>query len=468
MRYVLFFLWALVTTYPLSAQIEHIYPENKSLNHKDLIANYQKLDDKYETAKLFEIGQSDQGLPIHLFVIDQSKSFDPISIKKSNKAVLMINNGIHAGEPCGIDASLKLADEILLGEWKYILEETVICIIPAYNIGGLLNRGCCSRVGQNGPLEYGFRGNAKNLDLNRDFIKTDSKNMRVFTKIFHQWDPDVFIDTHTTNGSDHQYTMTLLTTQKNKLDPALSALLEEKMLPDLYQAMSDEGKEMIPYVNTRGTPETGIIDYLETPRYSTGFAALFNTIGFVTEALKYKPYPSRVEHTLAFEKAVLKWMYQNKKELLHARSKAKINTKTKMSFDIKWELDTTQNVEIDFKGYESKKLNSKFGEQEQRLQYDSTKPYTKKIKYYNTYKAVKTVTKPKYYLVPQSAQQVIDLLQLNNIQMSPLQSDSILKVQSYYIEDYKTVKSPYEGHYLHYDVELVKKEISKQFYKGDY
>src|SRR5690606_37042971 len=122
--------------------------------------------------------------------------FTPASLREKGKTVLFINNGIHPGEPCGIDAPIKLAEELLSDKnAKKLLKEVVVCIIPFYNVGGGLNRSCCSRANQNGPLEYGFRGNAQNRDLNRDFIKADTRNTRAFIKAFQAWNPDFFVDT---------------------------------------------------------------------------------------------------------------------------------------------------------------------------------------------------------------------------------------------------------------------------------
>jgi hypothetical protein len=463
--WILLCLWSQFTF----GQINHIYESNQSMDYQTLIDAYQYLSDNFPRAQLRTEGNSDLGLPIYSFIIDYDANFKANSKENKEKAVLLINNGIHAGEPCGIDASLKFAEELLTLEvYEKYLKNTVVCIIPAYNIGGIMNRSCCSRVGQNGPELYGFRGNAKNLDLNRDFIKTDSQNMRVFAKIFHTWDPDIFIDTHTTNGSDHQYTMTLLATQKDKLQPPLRDLLEHKVLPELYSAMDAKNMEMVPYVNCIGkTPLSGIKDYLETPRYSTGYAALFNTIGFVTEALKYKPYNDRVKHTLGFEHSTLAWMSLNKSLLLKTRQVAKKQVINNEEFTLNWELDTHQHKMIDFKGYESTYRKSAYGRNDSSLVYKSNKPFTQKISYYNSYKARTVINKPRTYIIPQSASEVIALLKVNNVKFDQLIEDTTLWVDAYRIKDYKSTNKPYEGHYLHYDIKIEKDSLYKKFYKGD-
>ena len=165
-----------------------------------------------------------------------------------------------------------------------------LCIIPLYNIGGALNRNSHTRTNQEGPESYGFRGNARNLDLNRDFIKCDSKNARAFTTIFQDWQPDVFIDTHTSNGADYQYTMTIIATQHNKLHSSLGNFLDQELMPALYAEMKTKDWEMCPYVYSREEPDHGIAAFLDYARYSSGYAALFNTLSFMPETHMLKPY----------------------------------------------------------------------------------------------------------------------------------------------------------------------------------
>src|SRR5690606_29098838 len=175
------------------------------------------------------------------------------------------------GEPEGIDASMMLIRDLLIKD--AVPDNVVLCFIPVYNIDGMLNRGV-SRVNQNGPEQYGFRGNRQNLDLNRDFIKTDSRNSQTFQEIFNRWDPDVFIDNHASNGADYQYVMTLIDTQPDKLNTILADYMLKNYTQELYNRMEGEGYRLVPYVDSRGeTPESGIVSFLENPRYSTGYAA---------------------------------------------------------------------------------------------------------------------------------------------------------------------------------------------------
>ena len=219
--------------------ISHKYTQNRSFTVDEATDAYRQLQKNYpKICTLQEVGISDIGRPIHLFIISEDGNFSPEVAKNKGKLVLFVNNGIHGGEPPGVDASIKFAEEILSKpEYKKILKDIVVCIIPFYNVDGGLNRSCCSRTNQNGPEEYGFRGNAQNRDLNRDFIKTDTRNTEAFVAAFQSWLPDVFIDTHDTNGSDFQYVMTLITSQLDKQNRYLADYQRKSYLPKLYEDM---------------------------------------------------------------------------------------------------------------------------------------------------------------------------------------------------------------------------------------
>src|SRR5690606_18747960 len=158
--------------------------------YHEIIAWWKDLEKISPVIKVKEMGPTDSGYPLHLIIISGNRNFDLPSLKKQNKRVILVNNGIHSGEPDGIDASMLLAKDIVLKKTP-LPDNIVLAIIPVYNIGGSLNRSENYRVDQNGPISFGSRGNARNFDLNRDFIKNDSRNARSFVEIFHYCDPDV-------------------------------------------------------------------------------------------------------------------------------------------------------------------------------------------------------------------------------------------------------------------------------------
>jgi hypothetical protein len=445
------------------------YLNNKTVTYAECISFYKELDQKYPNAQLFTGGLTDVGKPLHLFVITNDGDFNPSSIQHNSKRIILINNGIHPGEPDGIDASMKFAEDILSGKIPdSLLEHAVVCIIPLYNIDGALNRGCCSRSNQNGPEEYGFRGNSRNLDLNRDFIKCDSENAKSFEKLFHEWDPDIFIDTHVSDGADYPYTMTLISSQHNKLNPYLGNYLKTEMTPLLFQKMLEKNDEMIAYVNSKeDSPDKGIIGFLEIPRFSTGYVTLFNTISFVAETHVFKAFPERVKSTYNLLLSLLEVTNLDFMKLKDVRDQAKKDCANRKDFDLQWQLDTAKFDLINFKGYEAKyKKSTVTGLQ--RLYYDREAPYSRTTKFYDEYKATVTISKPEMYIVPQGWKEVIDRMKINDIDMRRLNKDTVLEAEVYYIENYSTSHDPYEGHYLHSNVEIRKELQQLNFYKGDY
>jgi hypothetical protein len=445
----------------------------ETVTYEEGIHYFKHLAKAYPEIEMRDMGPTDSGLPLNVVLYSKDGDFDIKSLRKKNKTVVLINNAIHPGEPDGVDASMMLLRDIVQGKILVKeMEDIVLAIIPFYNIGGALNRGPASWVNQNGPQEYGFRGNARNYDLNRDFIKCDTKNAQSFAEIFHMLDPDIFLDTHVSNGADYQYVITLISTQKDKLGGPLAEFQEQKLLPFLYNYMEKNDFEMTPYVNTWGqhlnhpTPDLGIEQFPDHPRYSTGYSTLFNTIGFMTETHMLKDYRSRVLSTYTFMEAMLEATYNFKDEILDIRHQAKTAVKTQVKFDIAWEIDTSQHRMITFKGYESSTIKSEVTGQD-RLIYNQKKPYEKTIPYYDNYKPTIGVRRPTYYVIPQSWHNVLDLLRLNGVKMEVLDSSQTLQVEYYTIKDYDTVNSAYEGHYLHYNTQVDNHKGLVHFRKGD-
>ena len=448
-------------------QLSELYLDGISLTYNQVISSYKELDEANPNARLVEIGPTDSGKNLHLFLIGGETIEEDVTLQDiaKDKAVVLINNGIHPGESCGIDASIIFSREILKNK---ISDDVLIAIIPVYNIGGALNRGSFSRANQNGPEEHGFRGNARNLDLNRDFIKADALNTISFYTVFQALQPNIFIDTHTSNGADYQYTMTLISTQKDKLNPVLAEMLSKDLEPYLYKQMDKKGWPMTPYVNVFGyTPDKGFAAFLESPRYASVYTTLFNTIGFITETHMLKSYKNRVESTLAFLHVMNKYVTDNSEKLKEGRRKAFEFDQKQKEFAISWSLDSSKYEERKFKGFEYSYPESAVSGA-RRLKYDESKPKTFDIKYYSTWEEKDSASVPKYYVVPRAWREVVYRLQLNGVQMKPIQRDTIVNVSSYYIKDAQFLKHPYEGHFLLKDMKVENKRQQRAFLEGDY
>ena len=415
------------------------------------------------------MGKTDAGLPLHLIVYNTDGKTQLNSIKNSTKNRVLINNGIHPGESDGIDASMLLLRDIVQNDsLKNKYQNTIISVIPIYNIGGSLNRNSHSRANQNGPKEYGFRGNARNFDLNRDFVKQDTKNAASFAQIFHVIDPDVFIDNHVSNGADYQYAISHLFTQHNKLGGSLGKFIETQMRPALESSMAIKNMPVTPYVNVWGkTPKEGWSQFYDSPRYSTGYSTLFNTLGMMVETHMLKPYDVRVNQTYELMFSVLDFIGDRSSDIKRVRKNAIHEILKKKTYPITFEINSQKEPSIiQFRGFKGEKIPSKVTNGK-RLFYDKAKPYLEPVEYVNEFRPKKEIIIPKAYILKKGWHRVLERLQNNNIKYSQFKSDTTFVVETLHVADYKTRKTAYEGHYLHYSTSVKKEFSAVTFSEGD-
>jgi len=444
--------------------------QNQTASWDECIQFYQRLAVKFpRTLQFFEIGRSDAGRPIHAGIVTADGVFDREQLQSEGRPVFFNNNGIHPGEPEGIDGCMALVrDFCLQPERLAALGRTVFLFIPVYNVDGCVNRQNTSRVNQDGPEMFGFRGNSLHLDLNRDFIKCDSLNAQAFNRFFSAWSPDVMVDTHTSNGADYQYTMTLIQTQADKLGSALGGFLRETMLPAIYTQMNERGWPTCPYVNpVQDIPDHGIEDFLETPRFSTGYAALHHTIGFMPETHMLKPFADRYASMRALVETVLDFTIANAAQIQTLRAQARQAVASSTHTAVSWKVDRNRASSFLFKGYQAVYCPSVIGHYT-RLAYDRSQPWEKAIPYFNHFVSDVTVTRPKAYLLPQAWRAVIERLQWNGVQMLRIEKAQVFEVQTYQIESVQSRPHAYEGHMFYDQLTLVSRQQTVQAVPGDY
>jgi len=443
---------------------------NQTTTWADCIAWYHDLARQYPAVLRFEqVGVSDAGVPIHAGVVSSDGVFDRAAIKAAGRAVFFNNNGIHPGEPEGVDGCMALVRDFCLEpERLAALGTTVFLFVPLYNVDGAFNRADTSRVNQDGPEQFGFRGNSRHLDLNRDFVKCDTLTARVFNELFTAWDPDVMVDTHTSNGADYSYTMTLIHTQADKLGGGLGEFLRAEMLPAMYAGMDARGWPTCPYVNpVQDSPDHGIAEFLETARFSTGYAALHHTIGFMPETHMLKPFRDRYESMRALVDVALAFTVQNAPRIQALRRAAKDAGRTQAEWPVRWKMDEANPSSFRFKGYEAKYKKSVLGDYT-RLYYDRSSVWERDIAYYNRFPVDASVPAPQAYVVPQQWREAIERLEWNGVRMERIDADRMQQVAYYQIDSVTSRPTAYEGHMFHDDVVLERRHASVQLRAGDY
>jgi hypothetical protein len=439
----------------------------QTATYAECISFYQQLDKLSPALSIRVMGMSDAGYPYHVVLYSNDGTADPALWHRQHKAVILINNGIHPGEPDGVDASMMLLRDLVAGKVK-LPDNVALAVIPLYNIGGALNRGSFSRVNQDGPLAYGFRGNAQNLDLNRDFTKNDSRNARSFVEIFHWVDPVLQIDNHVSDGADYQYTMTLLASQWNKLGGEVGTYLHDVFQPLLFAEMEKKGWPMTPYVDfEEGNPDRGWEGFYDEPRYSSGYAALFHTMAFMPETHMLKPFKDRVRSTYALMETMIGAVAAHGGELLAHRSRDIAADRDSARLSLDWKVDTTRWDELSFRGYLAVEKTSGVTRLP-RMYYDHHQPYEKKVRFYNYFASDAAATVPVAYLIPQGWHEVVDLLKLNGVQMRRLGADSTVSVEVYHIADYKSAGRAYEKHHKNTAIRVTPSRDTVRLLRGDW
>jgi len=441
--------------------------ETQTASYEVCIAYYKQLDELSPALSIREMGMSDAGYPYHVLLYSNDGSADPAVWHRQHKAVILINNGIHPGEPDGVDASMLLIRDLVAGKTR-LPDNVALAVIPVFNIGGALNRGPWSRVNQNGPENYGFRGNAQNLDLNRDFTKNDSRDARSFVEIFHWVDPVLQIDNHVSDGADYQYTMTLLATQWNKLGGEMGTFLHDVFQPALFAEMEKRGWPMTPYVEfEEGNPDRGWDGFYDEPRYSSGYAALFHTMAFMPETHMLKPFNDRVRSTYALMQTMIGAASAHATELLAHRSHDIAADRDSVRLSLDWKVDTTRWDALNFRGYTADEKTSGVTGLP-RLYYDHNRPFVRQVRFYDYFVSDAAVTVPSAYLIPQGWHDVIDLLKLNGVRMRRVGQDSLVSVEIYHIADYRPAGRAYEKHHKNSATRVTASRGEIRLLKGDY
>jgi hypothetical protein len=262
--------------------------------------------------------------------------------------------------------------------------------------------------------------------------------------------------------------MTLISTQHNRLGGKLGEYLENELNPQLYAKMKDRDFPMVPYVNAwGGKPEDGWSQFKDSGRYSSGYAALHSTLSFMPETHMLKPYHLRVASTYALFETFMDILEKDGAKIVASAKTDRSNQISQSEFSMNHTNDRSSYKTIEFLGFESGQKPSEISGLP-RLYYDRSKPFTKEVRFYDTYVDGLTISKPDAYLIPQGWFNVIENLYRNGVNLVELKNDSAISVTVYEIKEFQTAQRPFEGHYLHSNTKVEKIQTKINFRKGDF
>ena len=268
--------------------------------------------------KLVSFGKTGEGRDLWAAIVSKDGVFDPAKIHAANRPIVYVQNSIHPGEMDGKDSSLALMREMLITKSQAkLLDRAVVIIVPMYNADGHERRSPYNRINQNGPAEMGWRTQANNLNLNRDYVKADAVETRAFLRFFNEWLPDFFIDDHVTDGADYQYDTTYMIDVGPDVDPALAGWQRDILKPYIEKSVTDAGHIIGEYIGVgEADPVKGLTMSQDIPRFSTGYMIVQNRPGLLVEIHMLKDYKTRVTGNYELLRAILEVVNRDADKLI--------------------------------------------------------------------------------------------------------------------------------------------------------
>lgn len=402
--------------------------------YDETVAYCKRLAVYSEIVHFTTLGTSPQGRELPLLVIDKHKHFEPGAL---NKTVVLLQAGIHPGEPDGKDAGLMLIRDIIVhAKFRELLDNITLLFIPILNVDGHERFGPYNRINQNGPEEMGWRTTAQNLNLNRDHIKADAPEMQAWLKFFNNWKPHFFIDCHTTNGADYQYALTYMLETMGNMDVGLTDWQTEFFEPVITDKMKQAGYPIFPYVQFRQwhDPRSGIRTGPAPGMLSQGYSALLNRPGLLIETHMLKDYKTRVDATYQMVLHTLEILHEHGKTLRELINKADTYAAStafrQQEFPLGFTVSTTDSVMVEFLGVEYNIETSPITGGSW-FKYYPDKPVTFTLPMFRHNVPSATILLPEAYIIPAEWSLVIERIQLHGIEMHILHEPLETEVDSY-------------------------------------
>ncbi|MBR2770470.1 MAG: M14 family metallopeptidase, partial [Bacteroidales bacterium] len=396
-------------------------------------------------------------------IVDKDGYTKPKKIRNSGRCVVLVQSCIHPGEPNGKDAMFLLIRNMLRGrENGDLLNDFSFLFIPVLSPDGLANFSPFNRINQNGPKQMGWRVNAQGLNLNRDFTKLDTPELRGFAALFNQWQPDLFFDTHATDGADYQYVTTYSVEDFGNYDAGLSQWLSSVWEPKIKAAMNELDIPITRYIEFHpwGDPTGSLYDESFSAMFSEAYTMARNCPGILLETHMLKPYKDRVLSTYHMIVETLRIITADKANFQNALAQAKNNDLNLGELSINMQSELNDTIWEDFLGYHFDTVQSDVTGS-WYYSYDPTKPETRKTRRIRATRPEKTLNVPKEYIIPAQYKEVIDIVEAHGFEMNLLKSEKTLQVNTYRFSDVSFMPTPSEGRcrVARFNAEEITKEV---------
>ncbi|VAX42608.1 Gll2474 protein, partial [hydrothermal vent metagenome] len=409
--------------------------------HAEVMAFVEHLAADFPAVTLDILGTSTESRDLPLLIIADPPITTAEQARDSGKLVALLLGNIHGGEVCGKEALLMLARELATDPDHPLLDDLIICIAPLYNADGNEHMAPGNRPGQIGPDQMGTRTNAQGLDLNRDFIKAEAPETRALLRFFRTWNPDLFIDAHTTNGSYHRYPLTYAGPKHPGGDLPLLEYTRDHLLPRVAETLRQtKNLDTFPYGNF-ADDHTQWTTYPAAPRYSTNYAGMRNTIGILSEAYSYVPFKQRVLATLDFCRAVLDDVAAHRDEIAELRTaaadRAADGSSRKAPTPIRTKATALPGTRTAL-GYVEVEHDGRMIATDETAEYE--------VEVIDNFVGTLAIKRPWAYLLPADREDIATHLQRHGLIVEIIREDVLLDAGVYTYDTIERAQKPFQGH----------------------
>ncbi|RMH24982.1 MAG: hypothetical protein D6693_09445 [Planctomycetota bacterium] len=418
--------------------------------HAEIVAILDELADRSPLAARATLGVTHEGRDIPLLIIADPPAQTPQEARAGGRIVVYLQACIHGGEVCGKPALVQLAREILLdpaSEDRALLDDLALVICPVYNADGNDriapgNRG----PAQNGPeLGMGQRANAQGLDLNRDHMKLESPEARALARFLTEWNPELTIDCHTTDGSRHGFALTYAAPLNPSGHPAPIELTRDRMLPEVSRRLEARTGLRTYFYGNFDRDMTVWATYSHKPRFATPYRGLRGRMSVLSEAYAYDTYEQRVRSTREFVRQCLRWAAEHRVEITQAVALAERATVSAPTGDagdeigIRYEIaafDEPAEIPAMVPAGEGDGRPARFIER------------TVTVEHFGRFEPTLAVARPAAYVLPGDADEIVDTLERHGVRVERLAHDAMVDAEVYTVQRAEWSERPFQGHRL--------------------
>lgn len=434
-----------------------------SPSYDETVAWLKKLDAAAPELQMISIGRSAEGRDIWMVIASKERAFTPEGLRRSRKPTVLAQGGIHSGEIDGKDAGLMLLRDMTVGaRHRALLDRANFLFIPILSVDAHERSSPYGRINQRGPEVVGWRTNARNLNLNRDYAKLDTEEVRSVVTAINRWWPDVYVDLHVTDGADYQYDITYGWNTTTGRSPAITEWLNSTLSSALARDLEAMGHIPGPLVFPVGRgddPAEGLNLGNSDPRLSTGYGDARQLPTMLVENHSLKPYDQRVLGTYVLLAATLDTVGRTAENLRRAIDEDRRRRIDPMPLE--WESAASGKPvrTMEFAGVESRLVLSPVSGAVRREWLG--KPVTFTTAVYEETVVRLSAARPKAYWIPAAWREVADRLRLHGIVLEQIDAPREVEVEMYRLVDPKLAAAQFEGR-VRLDSLDVKSETRKE------